>query len=165
MGSRTRSKSLLLIGGNLVSVAMVLWFSRAFYFHAGLAGWGDAAADREQYLLWWARLASVVVLFLVIVLSAKHYPRYRWSVLAGATITTALWLLGGFSVTKYLGSLLMMGWFGAALIFGVHADMSGLNAPLCWMLGFNTALYSSIIALIWPRATTASASEKLGASS
>jgi len=37
------SKSLLLVLGNLVSVTMVAWSSRAFYLHADLAGWGDDA--------------------------------------------------------------------------------------------------------------------------
>jgi hypothetical protein len=55
------SKSLLLVLGNLVSVTMVAWSSRAFYLHADLAGWGDAAADKEQYFLWWARFISVII--------------------------------------------------------------------------------------------------------
>lgn len=161
MGLSNRSKNPLLTVGNLVSVAMVLWSSRAFYFHADLAGWGDAAADKEQYLLWWVRLISVVAFFVVIVLSAKHSSRYRWSVLGGTTVTAALWLIGRFSLTRYVGSLLLVGWFGAALIFGVHSDMESLSAPLCWMLGLNTALYSCIIGLIWPSGV--STSEKLGA--
>lgn len=161
MGLSIRSTNLLLIVAHFAAVAIVLWSCRAFYVHADLAGWGDAAADREQYLLWWVRLISVVALFVVIVVSAKHSSRYRWSVLGGAAITTGLWLIGGFSLTRYVGSLLLVGWFGTALIFGVHSDMESLSAPLCLMLGLNTALYSCIIELIW--SSGVSTSEKLGA--
>jgi len=139
---------------------MVLWSSRAFYFHADLAGWGDAAADWEQYLLWWLRLVSVILFSVSLILSAVYSSRYRWSVLSGITITGLLWWVGGFSITKWLGSPLLIGWFIAAFTFGVHAEMSGFTVPFCWMLGFNAGLYALVFALTWPFAK-----EKLRASS
>jgi hypothetical protein len=161
------SKSMFLIVGNLISGIMVLWSSRAFYFHAGLAGWGDASADREQYLLWWARLASLTVFAAFVVCSAFCSSRYRWSVLGGLAVTGLMWWVSGFSATKYLGWLLLVGWLVEAFSFGVHADTERLTVPLCWMLGFNAVLYASVIALILAHVSTTSASakEKLGASS
>ena len=143
-------KKLSLMFANMVSAMTVLWSSRAFYFHANLAGWGDAAVDKKQYFLWWARLISVIVFGAFVLLSAAYSSRYRWSVVGGTAITALLWWARGFSIAKWLGSLLLIGWFIAAFGFGVHAEMHGLTAPFCWMLGINTALYACIIAVVWP---------------
>ena len=145
------SKNLLLIFGNLASAMMVLWCSRSFYFHADMAGWGDAAADRQQRMLWWARMFSLIIFGASVILSAAYSSRYRWSVLVGAAVTGSLWWISKFQGMSYVSSLLLAGWFGEAAVFGVHADLSSMTTPLCWMLGFDTVLYASIISLMWPR--------------
>jgi len=161
------SKSLLLVLGNLVSVTMVAWSSRASYLHADLAGWGDAAADKEQYFLWWARFISVILVGAAVILSALYSSSYRWSVIGGATVTGVSWWVSGISSFKWSGFLLLPGWFAQAVVFGVHADLERVTTPLCWMIGINTVLYATAIALISAgmRGTAASMNDKLGASS
>jgi len=145
-----KSKTLLWVLSNLVSGVMVLWSSRAFHLHAYLAGWGDASADKEQSVLWWICLVSLILFSISVVVSAVYSSRYRRSFLGGAAITGTLWWLSGLSATNYLGYLLLVGWFAQASVFGVHADLDWGTAPLCWMLGINLALYASVIALIPP---------------
>jgi hypothetical protein len=148
--SRRRFIGLWLMLAISASGMMTLWFSRAFYFHATLAGWGDPAADKQQSHLWWARLGSLALLVFSAIISAVCSSRFRWAILGGTIVTAASALAGlsKFAAARSLSFLLLPGWFAEASVFGVHADLSWLTTPLCWMLGINTALYALVVALI-----------------